>query len=71
MKRKGKHILADTYRVQQEAQVKIIIEMQQLPKNREQFYGVLDSFLKDFEEKGQREERWIGDPPVSFMIVEH
>jgi hypothetical protein len=51
--------------------MKVIIEMERLPGNLDQFGSILVSFLKDFKEKGQREERWIGDQRVTFMVKDH
>jgi hypothetical protein len=51
--------------------MKIIIEMERLPENLEPFGRILVSFLGDFKEKGQREERWIGDQCVTLMVMDH
>jgi hypothetical protein len=51
--------------------MKIIIEMERLPENLEQFGGILGTFLRDFKEKGQREERWIGDQRITLMVMDH
>jgi hypothetical protein len=51
--------------------MKIIIQMERLPEDLEQVGRIVVSFLRDFQEKGQREERWVGEQRVTLMVMDH